>query len=55
MKVQEVADDSFDAVEEEIIPVSIQQPTPPPPPPQAPQVEDLLNIVHDDKEMEQVA
>ena len=54
VKVQEVADDSFDAVEEEIIPVSIQQPTPPPPPPPAPQVEDLLNIVEDDKEIEQV-
>ncbi len=52
--VVEVGNDSFDELEEEIIPVSIQQPTPPPPPPPAPQVEEILNIVEDDKEIEQV-
>ena len=54
VKVQEIAENSFDAVEEELIPVTIQQPTPPPPPPPAPQVEEILKIVDDDKEIEQV-
>ena len=50
VKVQEIAENSVDAVEEELIPVSIQQPTPPPPPPPAPQVEEILINDDDDKE-----
>ena len=50
----EVANDAFDGLEDEIIPITMQQPAPPPPPPPAPQVEEILKVVEDDKEIEQV-
>ena len=40
--------------EEEIIPPTVQEATPPPPPPPAPVVEEIINIVEDEKEIEQV-
>lgn len=39
-------------VEEEIIPITRQQPEQPPPPPPPPQVVEILNIVEDDVEIE---
>ena len=50
----EVANVAFDGLEDEIIPITMQQPAPPPPPPPAPQVEEILKVVEDDKEIEQV-
>lgn len=41
-------------VEEDIIPITMQQTPPPPPPPPAPVVEEIINIVEDDKEIAQV-
>ena len=40
--------------EEEIIPPTTQESTPPPPPPPAPVVEEIINIVENDKVVEQV-
>lgn len=40
--------------EEEIIPPTVQETTPPPPPPPAPVIEEIINIVEDNKEIEQV-
>lgn len=40
--------------EEEMTPVTFQQPPPPPPPPPAPVVEEIINIVEDDVEVEKV-
>lgn len=40
--------------EEEIIPPTVQEATPPPPPPPAPVVEEIINIVENDKDIEQV-
>lgn len=42
------------AFEEEMIPITMQQSVPPPPPPPAPQVEEIINIVDDEKEIEEV-
>lgn len=42
---------NLEEIEEEIIPIT-QQNTPPPPPPPPPPVQEILNIVEDDKEIE---
>lgn len=45
---------SENVFEEEIIPITMQETPPPPPPPPAPVVEEIINIVEDDKDIAQV-
>jgi periplasmic protein TonB len=44
--------DQGEVVEEEIVPITLQEDIPPPPPPPPPVISDVLNIVEDDVELD---